>query len=86
MQQAVDSLALDGLPGRRRHCLASATIAARCGNVDAVLAGWAKEVADALGPGDASREDLAADAAGRRCAGRSGGAVDLADCCAEAGY
>jgi hypothetical protein len=83
MQQAVDSLQLEGLPPLRKHCLAAGTIAARCGGSQAVVAGYAKEIADALGPGDASRDDLRANRAGRECATASD---PLADCCARAGY
>ena len=86
MQRAVDSLALDGLSDARRHCLAAAVIAERCGAGTALLAGQMKELADVFGPGDASRRDLAANAAGRRCAGRVSGTAALDTCCADAGY
>ena len=86
MQQAVDSLVLEDLPDLRRHCLAAGTISIRCGNADAVVAGLAKEMSDAFGPGDASRRDLAANAAGRECARRSADATQLPACCGEAGY
>jgi len=86
MQRTVDALALDGLPDARRHCLAAGAIAARCGNVSAMLAGQAKELADLFGPGDASRADLAANAAGRRCGQRSRDPGSIAACCAESGY
>ena len=86
MQRAVDSLALEGLPDVRKHCLAAGTIAIRCGGGSAFIAGYAKEISDAFGPGDASERDLAANKAGRRCAERSADESALAACCAEAGY
>lgn len=86
MQRTVDSLALDGLPDIRKHCLAAGAIAIRCGSADAFVAGHAKEIADAFGPGDASRRDLAANKAGRRCAQRSADEGLLPACCAGAGY
>lgn len=86
MQRTVDSLPLDGLPDARKHCLAAGTIAVRCGAGSAFVAGYAKEIADAFGPGDASAADLAADAAGRECAQRSAGEHALAECCVAAGY
>jgi hypothetical protein len=86
MQRAVDALTLDGLPAPRRHCLAAGTISIRCGSADALVAGYAKETADAFGPGDSSLADLAANAAGRECATRSVDEQALAECCAQAGY
>ncbi len=86
MQRTVDSLALEGLSDLRKHCLAAGAIAIRCGSGTAFVAGYAKEFADAFGPGDASRRDLAAGAAGRRCAGQSADEQLLPACCAEAGY
>lgn len=86
MQQAVDAIALDGLPDLRKHCLAAGAITRRCGSFDAVAAGYAKEISDAFGPGDASRRDLAANRAGRQCAQRSADVRQLAECCVQAGY
>lgn len=86
MQRTLDSLALQPVPDRRKHCLASAAITLRCGTASAVFAGFAKESADLVGPGDASLADLAADAAGRRCARRTGAGQALAECCSEAGF
>jgi hypothetical protein len=86
MQRTVDSLPLDGLPDLRKHCLAAAAIAVRCGAGTAFMAGYAKEIADAFGPGDASTVDLAANAAGRECAQRSAEDHSLPGCCAAAGY
>ena len=86
MQRAVDSLALEGLPDVRKHCLAAGTIAIRCGSSSAFVAGYAKEISDVFGPGDASGDDLSANAAGRSCAERSAEGSALAACCVEAGY
>ena len=86
MQRTMDSLALEGNTDLRRHCIAAGAIAIRCGSFDAFVAGHAKEIADAFGPGDASRRDLAANQAGRRCAQRSADEQRLADCCGAAGY
>jgi hypothetical protein len=86
MQRVVDSLPLDGLPDARKHCLAAGAIALRCGAGSAFVAGYAKEVADAFGPGDASIADLQAAAAGRECAQRSAEEHSLPGCCAATGY
>lgn len=86
MQRTVDSLALDGNTDLRKHCLAAGAIAIRCGGGDAFMAGYAKEIADAFGPGDASRRDLAANRAGRGCAQRVAGEQGLQECCAGMGY
>jgi hypothetical protein len=86
MQRTVDSLALAGLADLRKHCLAAGAIAIRCGGGSAFVASYAKEIADAFGPGDTSRRDLAASAAGRACAGRSPDEQLLPACCTEAGY
>jgi hypothetical protein len=78
------------LPGSisdaRAHCLASAGIARRCGGGEAWLAGWGKELKDLLGRGDASRADIAANAAGRRCAAQTANDEVVPTCCAAAGY
>jgi hypothetical protein len=84
MQQTVDSLELSGLSEDRKHCLASGSIALRCGSASAWAAGYGKEVADLFGPGRFQRRDLVANAAGRRCAGYSPDERDLAACCAAA--
>lgn len=86
MQRTVDSLALAGESDRRKHCLAAGAIAIRCGGGSAWVAGYAKEISDAFGPGDASTADLAANAAGRECAQRSADERELPGCCAAAGY
>ena len=78
-------------PDPRKHCLASAGIVLRCSSSEAVMAGWGKEIEDFFGHGDASSEDLKADAAGRACAKRSRDTlipdeVALASCCEASGY
>jgi hypothetical protein len=86
MQRTVDSLRLDGLPDVRKHCLAAGTIAMRCGGTSSFMAGYGKELADVFGPGNAERRDLAANKAGRDCAGQSADENALGACCAAAGY
>jgi hypothetical protein len=70
-----------GLTDAEQHCLASAGIAQRCSRFEAWAAGWGKEIRDALGEGDASIADLAADRRGRRCAAPRRGAEELLACC-----
>lgn len=67
-----------------KHCLASAGIAQRCSASEAWLAGWGKELQDALGGGDASRRDLDANRLGRQCAAEHAAPEALADCCRRA--
>ncbi len=75
----------DGLTDPEKHCVASAGITRRCSPFESWLAGWGKEIDDALGHGDASWEDLAADRAGRRCATAAHGDRDaLIECCRKA--
>jgi hypothetical protein len=86
MQQTVDSLELSGLSEDRKHCLASGSIALRCGSASAWAAGYGKEVADLFGPGRFQRRDLQANSVGRDCASRSAEDNELPACCAGAGY
>lgn len=86
MQNTLESLQLAGLPDSRQHCLAAGTIAIRCGEFEAAMAGYGKELADVFGPGDAERRDLAANRAGRRCAAHYRIEKFLDACCAGAGY
>jgi hypothetical protein len=82
--QAVVAALPPGLNDPEKHCLASAGIAVRCSQFEAWLAGWGKEARDALGGGDASREDVEANRSGRRCADHAGETVDtgvLLECC-----
>lgn len=82
--QAVVATLPPGLNDLEKHCLASAGIAQRCSPSEAWLAGWGKELQDALGGGDASRRDLDANRLGRQCAAQSGAAEALVDCCLRA--
>ncbi|MEQ1803136.1 MAG: hypothetical protein ABL989_14505 [Gammaproteobacteria bacterium] len=86
MQQTLDSLDLSRQSNDRKHCVASGSIALRCGTGSAWAAGYAKELADLLGPGNFQRRDLRANSAGRRCAGASAREQDLAACCGSAGF
>jgi hypothetical protein len=67
---------------KHRHCLAAGMIARYCSVGEAKLASWGKEIADALGRGDADRRDLAADYAGIDCARRARDDAGLQECCA----
>jgi hypothetical protein len=73
-----------GLTNPEKHCLASAGIAQRCSRFEAWLAGWGKEVRDAVDDGDASWADLVDDRAGRRCASTQDGQDALIECCRQA--
>ena len=86
MQQTLDSLDLAPLSGDRKHCLASAAIALRCGSASAWIAGYGKEFGDLFGPGSFQQRELEANAAGRRCGATVAGEADLPACCAVAGY
>jgi hypothetical protein len=70
-----------GLDDAEKHCLASAGIARGCSTFEAWLAGMGKEVGDLFDDGDASMEDLHANALGRRCAASPGGPDALLECC-----
>jgi hypothetical protein len=47
-----------GPDDRENYCLASTGNALQCSRFESWLAGWGKEAGDALGGGDASREDV----------------------------
>ena len=79
--QAVVAALPAGLTDPEKHCLASAGIARRCSPFEAWLAGWGKEMQDALGGGDAAREDLVANRLGRRCASQPADADEMLLCC-----
>ncbi|MGC8817732.1 MAG: RHS repeat-associated core domain-containing protein, partial [Candidatus Hadarchaeum sp.] len=71
------------------HCLFSCWIATECGPIGALCVGVLKEIIDALGPGEASWEDLAADLAGIECAQRSKAGVckhTCYECCKCKGF
>jgi hypothetical protein len=79
--EAVVAALPPGLDDLEKHCLASAGITLQCSGFEAWLAGWGKEARDALGGGDASREDVEANRIGRRCANGAGDSAALLDCC-----
>lgn len=72
-----------GLTDPEKHCLASALMVQQCSRAEAWLAGWGKEVADALGAGDADWDDLRADRLGRDCAASGDGTTELLACCRD---
>lgn len=86
MQQTVDGLDLAALSNDRKHCLASGSIALRCGSASAWMAGYGKEFGDLFGPGSFQQRDLRANAGGRRCAASVASGAELAACCASAGF
>ena len=79
--QAVVATLPTGLTDPEKHCLASAGIARQCSPFEAWLAGWGKEARDALGGGDAAREDLEANHLGRQCAEKPDDADEMLECC-----
>jgi hypothetical protein len=74
----------EGIPDKRAHCLATASIATNCSVAEAYGAGVAKELKDLFTGGDAEWGDLRADAAGVRCARAAGNASDVEACCVTA--
>ena len=56
----------------------------RCSRFEAWLAGFGKEIRDAVGDGDASWQDLDADRIGRRCAATHDGPDAQIECCRQA--
>lgn len=81
--RAVVAALPSGLSDPEKHCLASAGIARQCSPFEAWLAGWGKELRDALDGGDASYADLEDDRRGRDCARRSGDPDSWLPCCRE---
>jgi hypothetical protein len=79
--QAVVATLPTGLTDPEKHCLASAGIARQCSPFEAWLAGLGKEARDALGDGDAAREDLKANRLGRQCAEKPDDAGEMLECC-----
>jgi hypothetical protein len=69
------------LGDKLQHCLAGGLIARHCSVGEARLASWGKEVADALGRGDADRADLDADHAGIACARAARDDAGVRACC-----
>ena len=72
-----------GLTDPEKHCVASAGIANHCSRFEAWLLGYAKEIRDAFGDGDASLADLDADRIGRRCAATHDRPDALIGCCQQ---
>lgn len=81
---AVNSSVPEGIPDKRAHCLATASIARNCSVTEAYGAGVGKELKDLFSAGDAEWGDLRADAAGVRCARAATGEIDLQACCRTA--
>jgi hypothetical protein len=81
--EAVVAALPTGLDDLQKHCLASAGITLQCSRFEAWLAGWGKEARDAMGGGDASREDVLANRIGRGCAVIGRDTDALLDCCRQ---
>ncbi len=73
-----------GLTDPEKHCLASALLVQQCSRFESWLAGWGKEIEDALGEGDADWDDLRSDRLGRKCAAQPGDTDQLLACCRQA--
>jgi hypothetical protein len=83
---AVAEVVTPEMTDKRKHCTGAANIAARCSVLEARLAYYGKEAADALGGGDPEVEDLRADRAGLACARTDPAPDAVLVCCAAAGY
>jgi hypothetical protein len=83
---AVAEVVTPEMTDKRKHCAGAANIAARCSVVEARLAYYGKEAADALGGGEPELEDLRADRAGLACARADPAPGAVLACCAAAGY
>jgi hypothetical protein len=81
--EAVVAALPPGLDDLQKHCLASAGITLQCSRFEAWLAGWGKEARDAMGGGDASRDDVEANRIGRRCAAGARDTDALLECCRQ---
>ena len=81
---AVTASVPEGIPDRRAHCLATASIARNCSVAEAYGAGVGKELKDLFGAGDAEWGDLRADATGVQCARTSANDADVEACCLAA--
>lgn len=84
MRATVAAKVPPGVDDKHAHCLAAGMIARYCSVAEAKFASWGKEAADALGRGDADRDDLDADYAGIRCARSASDDQALRRCCAAA--
>jgi hypothetical protein len=81
MQAALDQRLPKNIPDAQAHCSASGLITRYCSVPEALMAGWGKELADLLGPGDAEWRDLVADRRGRSCALTARSDQELLQCC-----
>ena len=81
---AVGNSVPEGIPDKRAHCLATASIAKNCSVAEAYGAGVGKELKDLFSAGDAEWGDLRADAAGVRCARANEGDAGVEACCRAA--
>ena len=81
MQAAIKDRLPPNIPDSQAHCTASGLIARYCSVTEATLAGWAKELKDLLGPGDAEWRDLIADRRGIDCARATDSDQELQACC-----
>jgi hypothetical protein len=79
--QTVRDAAPSGFSAPLKHCVVAGGIAMQCSVMESRLAGWGKELQDLFTSGDADREDLKADALGRRCAAAAADAAELLQCC-----
>lgn len=83
---AVAEVVTPEMTDKRKHCVGAANIARRCSVLEARLAYYGKEVADAFGDGDPDVDDLRADRAGLACARRDTDPAAVDACCASAGW
>ena len=85
-REAVAVVTRPGLDDKRLHCLGAAQIARVCSVAEARMAGLGKELADALGTGDADPEDARASMAGIECARDAADEAQVEACCERGGY
>jgi hypothetical protein len=71
----------EDLRDKHAHCVAGGLIARFCTPAEARLAGLAKEIRDAFGPGDADWSDWRATRAGVRCAATGADVASIVACC-----
>lgn len=72
------------LPDKQAHCIAGALISRYCSPAEARLAGFGKELRDALGDGDVEWADFRATLAGVHCAATDPDMATLVACCENA--
>ena len=73
-----------GLYDKRAHCIAGGLIARFCSPTEARLAGFAKELRDLFGGGDADWADWQATRHGVRCAASRADVASIIACCENA--